>query len=816
MTDTLAAHIPSGWRRRKGVALACLLSLAVGSVAWSEDAEMSEEETTEKRRATLEQLRSILPPDEPRRGAVTPRDATWGDWLARTGELPPDFDALPSLPFLPDPLVLDEGGADIPVTTPEQWREKRRWMAAEIKRWITGTFPPPPDNLEATVLEEQRDGEVTLRTVELRFGPERRAKLTIELLIPPGEGPFPVFMTQWYHRGWALVALRRGYIGCVYAGADRNDDTEDYAEIWQDDHDFTRLMRRAWGAMRAIDYLETLPVVDRGKIAITGHSRNGKQSLMAAAFDERIAAVIPSSGGTGSEDPYRYTSEKFNYESIDEITRHFPHWLHPRLRFFVGREHKLPVDQTSLMALVAPRGLMLTSAITESQGNPWGIEQAYRSARRVYDFLDAEENLAIRLRHGQHAVSARDIEAFVDFFDAVFGRANIDPPKTLYYDYTFEKWKALSGERVDPASYPAHALNEPRLDGEEPSIEAWELKKRDVRKRIRWALGEEPPGATNPGPGTMEQMRSGGDDYLGDVIGRPSETRAMGRRVIGPYKSFGDYLHGNLYYPHDEKGKMKSGPLPVVIYLHEFSYQAGFARRSRSFIEELTRRGAAVFAFDMIGFGTRIQEGTLFYERYPRWSKLGRMTADVHAAVTALRNLDFVDPERIYAAGYSLGGTVGLYAAALDERIAGVASVCGFTPMRAPSTGRDNEGLQAYSHLHGLLPRLGFFVGHEDRTPYDFHEILASVAPRPALVVAPTLDRDADFSAVQARVEQARGVYDLYGRPERLTFEAPEDYNRFPSATQDLVANWIAGVLNELPAPSRRNTAETAVPHPQP
>ena len=63
--------------------------------------------------------------------------------------------------------------------------------------------------------------------------------------------------------------------------------------------DFTRLMRRAWGAMRAIDYLETLPQVDRERIGIAGHSRNGKLSVIASAFDERFAAMISSSSGAG-------------------------------------------------------------------------------------------------------------------------------------------------------------------------------------------------------------------------------------------------------------------------------------------------------------------------------------------------------------------------------------------------------------------------------------------------------------------------------------------------------------------------------------
>jgi hypothetical protein len=54
--------------------------------------------------------------------------------------------------------------------------------------------------------------------IELSFGPDNQAKLTVELMIPPGKGPFPVFLTQWNHRECAQVDVRREYTGCVYAG----------------------------------------------------------------------------------------------------------------------------------------------------------------------------------------------------------------------------------------------------------------------------------------------------------------------------------------------------------------------------------------------------------------------------------------------------------------------------------------------------------------------------------------------------------------------------------------------------------------------
>ena len=76
------------------------------------------------------------------------------------------------------------------------------------------------------------------------------------------------------------------------------DDSDKFIDVYPD-YDFACIARWAWAAMRAVDYLYTLPDVDREKIGITGHSRNGKQSLLAASFDERIGAVVGSSGTTG-------------------------------------------------------------------------------------------------------------------------------------------------------------------------------------------------------------------------------------------------------------------------------------------------------------------------------------------------------------------------------------------------------------------------------------------------------------------------------------------------------------------------------------
>lgn len=780
------------------ILIICYLNLSSckqGFEVISEDVPMITVTDSSEQKNYLDKLLSWLPPDKVYLGRVSYFDETFQDWLNRTGELPPDFDLLPSIPFLPDPLIIDEGGKNIPVKTKEQWEAKREWMKRSLEYYITGTCPPAPDNLQYEILNESRNGESLIRSVKLTFGPDHKAELHLELFIPPGKGPFPVFLTQWVHREWAHVAVRRGYIGCIYAGSDANDDTEKYSEIWADEYDFTRLMRRAYGASRAIDYLYTLPYVDKDKIGMTGHSRNGKLSITAAAFDERIKACISSSGGSGAEVPWRYTSENYDIEDISLLACAQPSWYHPRLRFFTGRENKLPVDLNHYIALIAPRGFMLSTALTEGAGNPWGIEQVFHESKKVYKFLNAEDNLAIRSRYGLHSVSAKDMEDYIDFFDFIFKRSEHKPENRLYYPYSFESWQELSKEKINPHDYQSKDMNDILIDNQGAlinSVDNWELKKEYIKDRISWLLGDEPSGIYNPGPRSLSKGGRG-EVAFGSFLIRPGATDKMGVMAVSPYEGFGDQLFGYLYYPIDKDGALKGSNLPALIYLHEFDYAKGFNsyHRLESFIQSVVDLGYAFFIYDMIGFGNRIEEGTRFYNRYPHWSKAGKMVADARAAVDALENMEFIDSKKIYISGYSLGATIGLFSAALDERIAGVISVCGFTPMRLNTLDRGTEGIKAYSHLHGLIPRLGFFVGYENRIPVDFHEILASVAPKPILVIAPFYDKDAHPEDINQCIEESGKVFKLYDKSEKIQIFVPDDYNRFSEEMREKVYEWL-------------------------
>lgn len=685
-------------------------------------------------------LTRLLSPSNTKASArINAIDRSWEDWQRRTAAKPPDFESMRSQPFLPDPL---EG-----VKTREDWSKRRNWIRSQYEQWITGRMPPPPGNLRAVVVRTAREGDVDVRDVRLEFGPDHRAILHVQVLIPSGKGPFPVFLTNHPRsRPWIVPAVRRGYIGCIYFAADpmygAPDDSDKFMEVYPE-YDWSALTRWAWAGMRAVDYLHTLPEVDKAKIGIAGHSRNGKQALIAAAFDERITAAAPSSGNTGEGNPWRYTTDPYVNESIEQITGNFPGWFHPRLRFFAGREHKLPVDQNMLMAMIAPRGLLLASAYSEGQGAPLGFELAYQSVRRVYEFLDSEQKLGLSLRGGEHPTTAEDIERYVDFFDSVFGRSNRPAPRTELFP------------RIPQAK-----------DSTIPSQSA------SVQERISWMLGERPARVPFPVRTSLEGRTLTNEGWLGMLLGRPLRVKGTSAVPI----PFGDDLKGDLYLPDQRP----AGKLPVVVWLHPYSYATGYSRYASSTIQALTSRGYAVFAFDAVGLGSRIHQATRFYERYPRWSLLGKMVDDVSASVDALAAIQDLDTSRIWLAGFSLGGKVALWAAAMDSRVAGVIAASAFTPLR--SAPKDTEGIDHYTSLHHLLPRLAQFSGREKDIPVDYDEILKAIAPRPVYVRAPLYDRYASVGDVKRAAADA-GTH--------ITIVTPEDFCRFGPAAQAEAFAWL-------------------------
>jgi pimeloyl-ACP methyl ester carboxylesterase len=391
---------------------------------------------------------------------------------------------------------------------------------------------------------------------------------------------------------------------------------------------------------------------------------------------------------------------------------------------------------------------------------------------------------------GEHAVAARDLEQGIDFLDMQFGRRPAAWVNKLYYDYSFDRWAKTN---------PAAGVNPPppvALQPKYANLPAYQNQKKQILANLQWLLGTEPAGVKSTEVGPTDKSRV---DWIDRITGRPELT---GARLVylGPYTGIGDHLTGGLYYPENKNGELRrqaNGKIPVVIYLHQYAYAHGYAvgyeNDNKKLFQSLVDQGFAVLAIDLYGFGTRNQEAPYFYERYPGWSKMGKMVADVRACVDALAGQAEVDASRIFLAGNTIGGMVALFTAALDARVAGVAVVSAFSPWRASN--QQYESIRTYSHLHGFLPRLGYFADRPQTVPVDYAEIMSCIAPRPLLLLAPELDRYADVAAVRQTVQGLRRVYALYGQAHQLQLQTPREINRLTGPMQAEMLRFYQGRL---------------------
>ncbi|MBN2329969.1 MAG: alpha/beta fold hydrolase, partial [Candidatus Omnitrophica bacterium] len=475
-------------------------------------------------------------------------------------------------------------------------------------------------------------------------------------------------------------------------------------------------------------------------------------------------------------------SEAHFGEGIELLTRAFPDWMHPRLRFFAGRENKLPIDQHTLIACIAPRACLLSTALNDPVESVWAIEHTYDSAKRVYEMLGASDALQLRCRWGSHETQTQDIEAYLDWLDLQFGHRHSAFEESSKFYPTYDDWLKRSGESIDPAKFPEKDLDDLLVFQEYKKIttrEQWAEKTPDIKNRIEWALGKSPAiGAQSVG--------SYGSEYghIAELLSRRSEPTGVKKQQF----NFGNYIAGDLYYP--ESAEASGQKIPAVIWLHSWNNAKGYVpsyRRGSPPHIKLAQAGFAVLAFDQIGTGYRLEEITNFYDRYPQWSLLGKMVADAQSALDVFDEVPFVDANRIYLLGYDMGAKIALHAAAMDDRFAGVVSAAGFTPMRLDAPEKGGGGIARWTHWLPLIPRLGAFAGQERRIPYDYHEVLGLIAPRPVLVVNLTLDLQAHAGDVLSCVEKAGQVYSIFGAEKNLQWMEVEDYNRFSPELQDQI-----------------------------
>lgn len=384
----------------------------------------------------------------------------WGNW--HTYDSDPIYEPSPSVHY-PDPSILTgplDGGAMSGVGTygPEQpgypvlpvlkmlsgptislkedwWLKRRPEIFQAVQTELYGTtlkdFKP---NIQWTVTsattgtQTGSDGnsyayrdKVFTGVVDTSDYPNLRNKpvITMDCRFPAATGKkYPAIVHFGANNTFQYTAPY-GYGSCGYSNGSVAPDSGGAALSsyviglknhgnWRSPTDPGALVEWAWGISRFIDYLETSndPDVDADKIGAEGHSRYGKATMVAAAYDQRIVVALPSCGGALGTAPARR-----NYgETLDFVTSSTSeyHWVDGKSMTYAGpvqpydgtpahqfprRVQNLDVDSYSTLSLIAPRAVMTNGGTDTPQGNgdawqdPTGMFLAGKYASPAWEFL---------------------------------------------------------------------------------------------------------------------------------------------------------------------------------------------------------------------------------------------------------------------------------------------------------------------------------------------------------------------------------------------------------------------------------------------
>jgi hypothetical protein len=297
-------------------------------------------------------------------------------------------------PHLPELLVTK---GRMTVATPDDWWNVRRpeiveYFDAEVYGRVPKDVPKVTWELDADGKEAKGGfgfggkgaapppGSVTKRLVgrvDNAACPAISVSIRLTLILPPNAaGPVPVMMdfgggggmAQYLAKGWgyALVnpgsiqadngaGLTRGVIGLTNKGQPRKPDDWGSLRAW------------AWGASRALDYLETDKDVDAKQVGISGLSRYGKAALVAMAYEPRFALGLIGSSGAGGAKLFRrnFGEQVENLAGSGEY-----HWMSGTFLKYGGplAPCDLPVDAHQLIALCAPRPMFISYGAMSGPG----------------------------------------------------------------------------------------------------------------------------------------------------------------------------------------------------------------------------------------------------------------------------------------------------------------------------------------------------------------------------------------------------------------------------------------------------------------
>jgi hypothetical protein len=379
---------------------------------------------------------------------------------------------------LPDPLLLVDGK---PVRDAKTWAQKRRPEIVHLfEENQFGRSPGRPAGMVFDLFDKGTpafDGKAIRRQVTVHFSPVKSGpKMDLLVYLPAtAKKPVPVLLNLSFSANSSTVndpgvregevwgrdrkkipagqgmsfgrmdvvrVLDRGYGFATFYYGDIDPDFDGgvplsvrslYLKPGQKEPargEWGAIAAWAWGLSRAVDYLETDPRVDARRVAIMGVSRLGKTVMWAGAYDPRIAMVIASCSGEGGA---ALSRRKYG-ETIAHLTApsRYAYQFCANYRKFAERVDQFPVDAHMLVALMAPRPVLLQTGDRDFWSDPKGEFLAAVAAEPVFRLLGKQglgtdqwplpgqpilHTIGYYMHAGGHGTIPSDWDQFLNFMD---------------------------------------------------------------------------------------------------------------------------------------------------------------------------------------------------------------------------------------------------------------------------------------------------------------------------------------------------------------------------------------------------------------
>ncbi|MBN1972218.1 MAG: hypothetical protein JW787_01165 [Sedimentisphaerales bacterium] len=322
---------------------------------------------------------------------------------------------------LPDVLTTFDGKK---VTDARTWNEKRR---PEILKYIEteyyGRIPATAPKVTWKVVSTDPnalDGKAIMKVLAGQMGSPDGPAIDVTLYTPKdAKEPVPVLTNLTFNFGAMggrggprrgmdgtsapvpgtpahLISRGYGYATINYSSIESDRDGQPNMNIVRKlalapgqeapaPDEWGTIASWAWGISRLMDYYETDPSVDAKRIAITGTSRLGKTVTWAGANDQRIAMVIACCGGEGGA-----ALARRNYgETIAHLVAptRYPYQFAGNYQKYAADPSTSKVDTHCLVALMAPRPILLSTGVSDGWSDPYGEFQAAVAATPAYKLL---------------------------------------------------------------------------------------------------------------------------------------------------------------------------------------------------------------------------------------------------------------------------------------------------------------------------------------------------------------------------------------------------------------------------------------------